>query len=85
MILKKRKRKCSNLQQPFSRLLKSKRDESDFQSFTKVLHHQKPFKIYLTICGVWNKKLQAVVSFPFFKAVATGSKSRGGGGRAPLT
>jgi len=33
-------------QQSFSRLLKSKSDESDFQSFTKVLflYHQKLFK-----------------------------------------
>jgi len=38
------RRKRSNLQQNFSRLLKL-RDESDLQILTKVLYHQKPFKI----------------------------------------
>jgi len=41
--LKSARRKRSNLQQPLSRLLKL-RDESDYQSLTKVLYHQKPLQ-----------------------------------------
>jgi len=41
----------------FIKAIQIKRDESDFQSLTKILYHQKPFQKFLRILEIFKKFL----------------------------